>query len=233
MNPTYPSDQQYADWMSPADARRSEFAALTVDMVDCLESLERVFRGRDSRQQDTSAYQYASSMNYNAPAPLSTIHAPYYNDLYPSQTVLPSSLRPSQQVLESTKTSNQLLPSYHHLGSAGRNYDYSLATSPSGMQAYGNATTPEYASARITNQKRPESMNRGGSLRREAPADKVCGFCQASFTRNERLRYHIDNVHLKLEPEYGCDVPGCQRAFRQRSDLLRHQRTVHRSLFPK
>lgn len=189
MNPTYHSDQQFANWMSPADARRSEFAALTVDMVDCLESLQRVFDGQDCRQQETSAYQYASSMNYNTPAPLSTIHAPYYNDLYSSQTVLPSSLRSSQQILESTKTSNQLLPSHHHPGSAGKGYDlYSLAPPPSGMQSFGNATPPEYPSARITNQKRPESVNRGGSLRREAPADKVCGFCQASFTRNERLR---------------------------------------------
>ncbi|KAI7945113.1 hypothetical protein MJO28_010808 [Puccinia striiformis f. sp. tritici] len=112
-------------------------------------------------------------------------------------------------------------------------YNYSSPPPPSGIRVDRSVPTAESPSTRITNQRRADSINRGGSQRREAPADKVCGFCQASFTRNERLRYHIESVHLQLEPEYGCDVPGCQRAFRQRSDLLRHQRTVHRTLFGK
>ncbi|PLW17270.1 hypothetical protein PCANC_11632 [Puccinia coronata f. sp. avenae] len=214
--------------MSPADARRTEFVALAVDMVDCLESLQRAFDGPGSHQQSPSAYRYASTSNLNPHAPLSTTHSPYY-DHYSSQRALSSSVGPSH--LESTKTTNQYIPT--HGLTSGHGSTYSISPPPDRIQADRHGLTPEYPTTRITNQKRAESINRGGSLRREAPADKVCEFCQASFTRNERLRYHIDSVHLKLEPEYACDVTGCQRAFRQRSDLLRHQRTVHRSLFPK
>lgn len=118
---------------------------------------------------------------------------------------------------------------------------------------------------RLTNQPRGSSINRGGSIRREAVADKICDDCGASFTRNERLRCkrisknivrfdhyekesnmhklmtgfssfqmfldHIQRVHLQMQPDHDCEVRGCNRAFRQRSDLVRHQRTVHRELF--
>ncbi|EGG09475.1 uncharacterized protein MELLADRAFT_61177 [Melampsora larici-populina 98AG31] len=82
---------------------------------------------------------------------------------------------------------------------------------------------------RITNQIRSNSINRGGSGRRFAPANKICETCGLGFTRNERLRYHVERVHLQVEPDHACELEGCNRAFRQRSDLLRHQRTVHSS----
>ncbi|MBW0553086.1 hypothetical protein O181_092801 [Austropuccinia psidii MF-1] len=78
----------------------------------------------------------------------------------------------------------------------------------------------------VTNQRRT-SENLGGSIRRAAQADKICQFCGKGFTRNERLRYHIDNVHFQREPGFQC--PQCPRAFRQSSDLQRHQKNVHSS----
>lgn len=80
---------------------------------------------------------------------------------------------------------------------------------------------------RVTNQVRSNSINRGGSIRRAAPANKICETCGLGFTRNERLRYHVERVHLQVEPDHACELEGCNRAFRQRSDLLRHLRTVH------
>ncbi|OAV97745.1 hypothetical protein PTTG_01100 [Puccinia triticina 1-1 BBBD Race 1] len=230
MNPAYNPDQHYSSWMSTSDARRTEFDALAVDMAQCLENLRVCLEENGGHQQHTSTYPHASNVTYTSHVPLSATHSQYHHD-YSSQGALSSSTGPSH--LDSTKTSNQYLPTHHFAPGQFVGYSYSIPPQTSGVRVERSAVTAESPPARITNQKRVDSVNRGGSLRREAPADKVCGFCQASFTRNERLRYHIESVHLKLEPEYGCDVPGCQRAFRQRSDLLRHQRTVHRSLFPQ
>ncbi|KAG0149786.1 hypothetical protein CROQUDRAFT_653053 [Cronartium quercuum f. sp. fusiforme G11] len=104
--------------------------------------------------------------------------------------------------------------------------------SGSGMGTTSNSSNIS-TKPRVTNQPRTNSINRGGSDRREAPADKICDYCGTGFTRNERLRYHIQRVHLNVEPDHGCEVPGCARAFRQKSDLLRHQRTVHKDKFQR
>ncbi|KAH9449715.1 hypothetical protein MJO29_010551 [Puccinia striiformis f. sp. tritici] len=230
MNTSYNPDQHYSSWMSPSEARRTEFAALTVEMADCLDNLQRCLDENDGHQQTNSTYQYTPSVNYGLHAPLSTCSSSYSND-YSSQSLLASS--PGLSHTDFNRTYNQYIPTHNSNSPQDMDYNYSSPPPPSGIRVDRSVPTAESPSTRITNQRRADSINRGGSQRREAPADKVCGFCQASFTRNERLRYHIESVHLQLEPEYGCDVPGCQRAFRQRSDLLRHQRTVHRTLFGK
>ncbi|KNZ60923.1 hypothetical protein VP01_1481g4 [Puccinia sorghi] len=76
----------------------------------------------------------------------------------------------------------------------------------------------------------PRTGNNGGRSRRQAPANRECPHCGAKFTRNDRLNYHIDSIHEHKEPKFKCDVPNCSRAFRQRSDLVRHSRHVHHKL---
>ncbi|KAI8455136.1 hypothetical protein BY996DRAFT_8469126 [Phakopsora pachyrhizi] len=71
------------------------------------------------------------------------------------------------------------------------------------------------------------SGNTGGRYRRIAPANRKCDYCGAQFTRKDRLKYHIESSHLRLEPGFKCEKLGCGRAFRQKSDLVRHLRHVH------
>ncbi|MBW0510409.1 hypothetical protein O181_050124 [Austropuccinia psidii MF-1] len=71
------------------------------------------------------------------------------------------------------------------------------------------------------------AANNGGRCRRRAPATRLCKHCGANFTRNDRLKYHIDSIHDYKEPKFKCTKPDCLRAFRQRSDLVRHLRHVH------
>lgn len=74
------------------------------------------------------------------------------------------------------------------------------------------------------------SGNNGGRYRRIAPANRKCDYCGAKFTRKDRLKYHVESSHLRLEPGFKCDQNGCGRAFRQKSDLVRHLRHVHHQL---
>lgn len=72
--------------------------------------------------------------------------------------------------------------------------------------------------------------NIGGRIRRTAPATRKCSECNATFTRNDRLKYHFDAKHAKVPPTCSCPVPGCPKSFRQKSDLSRHIKSVHREL---
>ncbi|KAG0139055.1 hypothetical protein CROQUDRAFT_55317, partial [Cronartium quercuum f. sp. fusiforme G11] len=70
--------------------------------------------------------------------------------------------------------------------------------------------------------------NIGGRCRRIAPGTSECGLCGATFTRKDRLKYHYDSKHLKVLPKFLCEIKNCSKAFRQRSDLIRHIKHVHR-----
>ncbi|EGG02366.1 uncharacterized protein MELLADRAFT_72813 [Melampsora larici-populina 98AG31] len=72
--------------------------------------------------------------------------------------------------------------------------------------------------------------NIGGRIRRTAPATRKCPECSATFTRNDRLKYHFDAKHAKVPPACSCPVVGCSKSFRQKSDLSRHIKSVHREL---
>ncbi|KAH9814768.1 hypothetical protein DFH28DRAFT_894290 [Melampsora americana] len=74
------------------------------------------------------------------------------------------------------------------------------------------------------------SGNIGGRSRRKGGATRKCSECSATFTRNDRLKYHFDAKHAKVPPTCSCPVPGCPKSFRQKSDLSRHIRSVHRDL---
>lgn len=74
----------------------------------------------------------------------------------------------------------------------------------------------------------PRTGNNGGRSRRLAPANRECKHCGAKFTRNDRLNYHIDSIHERKEPKFKCTESNCQKAFRQKSDLVRHLKHVHR-----
>lgn len=68
--------------------------------------------------------------------------------------------------------------------------------------------------------------NNGGRCRRLAPANRECPHCGDKFTRNDRLHYHIDSIHEQKERKHKCIQ--CSKAFRQRCDLQRHMRHVHK-----
>lgn len=236
MNPSYNPDQNLSSWMSPSEARRTEFAALTVGMFNCLESLRQCLDEHDAHQHKNT-HRLASGLNFNSHITISNPTCSYLHSDYSPQSVLPTN--PAEIYRDSTRPlTNQLYASNYPRDAFIPNQAVSTNLPPAphssrDTQLDRSKLAVSFPSTRITNQKRANSVNRGGSLRREAPADKICEYCQASFTRNERLRYHIESAHLQLEPEFDCDVPGCNRAFRQKSDLLRHQRTVHRSLFSR
>ncbi|WAR64036.1 hypothetical protein PtB15_16B195 [Puccinia triticina] len=90
--------------------------------------------------------------------------------------------------------------------------------------------TAKPASNKKTPNRNPRVGNNGGRCRRLAPANRECPHCGAKFTRNDRLNYHIDSIHEHKEPKFKCDIGNCSRAFRQRSDLVRHSRHVHHKI---
>ncbi|ODQ47695.1 hypothetical protein PICMEDRAFT_22354, partial [Pichia membranifaciens NRRL Y-2026] len=52
-----------------------------------------------------------------------------------------------------------------------------------------------------------------------------CDLCGKTFNNNSKLKSHT-LTHTD-ERSYACDAPGCDKAFARRSDLRRHQRTIH------
>ncbi|KAH9817452.1 hypothetical protein DFH28DRAFT_961954 [Melampsora americana] len=158
----------------------------------------------------------------------SSVYSEAYNSEPNLQSVwnIPNS---NQSTLQSTSnlylTTPSLSPPNHS------NLNHTIERNPTGgTTSSSNSINPSNQNLRVTNQVRSNSINRGGSIRRSAPANKICETCGLGFTRNERLRYHVERVHLQVQPDHPCELEGCHRAFRQRSDLLRHQRTVHNSL---
>ena len=62
-----------------------------------------------------------------------------------------------------------------------------------------------------------------------------CGYCEASYTRGNRLRNHVlskhdiapDETHLRQT----CTYPDCGETFHKRSQLLEHQKRQHKLMF--
>ncbi|POW08962.1 hypothetical protein PSHT_09341 [Puccinia striiformis] len=116
-----------------------------------------------------------------------------------------------------------------HEGSRHQNSDdlQPLSAMSSSEFHISPSTATGTGKAKKTPNRTPRTGNNGGRCRRLAPANRECHHCGAKFTRNDRLNYHIDSIHEHKEPKFKCDVVNCSRAFRQRSDLVRHSRHVH------
>ncbi|KAF2162521.1 hypothetical protein M409DRAFT_69100 [Zasmidium cellare ATCC 36951] len=54
-----------------------------------------------------------------------------------------------------------------------------------------------------------------------------CDKCGKLFQRSYNLKAHMDTHDPHREQPHACHYPGCKRRFVRRTDLIRHERSVH------
>lgn len=82
--------------------------------------------------------------------------------------------------------------------------------------------------SRTSRSSKSRSKTRSSSKPSAARKDVVCDFCGKTFNNNSKLKSHT-LTHTN-EKTYTCDAVGCNKAFARRSDLRRHQRTIHSNI---
>lgn len=59
-----------------------------------------------------------------------------------------------------------------------------------------------------------------------------CHKCGKLFQRSYNLKAHMDTHDPHRQQPHGCQYPGCKRRFVRRTDLIRHERSVSKTVIP-